>query len=104
MLDQILSVLLLGAVVSAIYALVAIGFTMIFGVGGVLNLAHGGLIMFGAYAYVVLTSSSVVGAIAVPPAAGSSSRLSLLHWPRTRCTRVSSDTSKTTSLSRSSRP
>ncbi|MFB1064245.1 branched-chain amino acid ABC transporter permease [Natrinema sp. H-ect4] len=70
MLDQILSVLLLGAVVSAIYALVAIGFTMIFGVGGVLNLAHGGLIMFGAYAYVVLTSSSVVGAIAVPPAAG----------------------------------
>lgn len=68
MLDQILSVLFLGAVVSAIYALVAIGFTMIFGVGGVLNLAHGGLIMIGAYTYVVFTSSSVVGAIALPPA------------------------------------
>ncbi len=70
MLDQILSVLLLGAVVSAIYALVAIGFTMIFGVGGVLNLAHGGLIMVGAYAYVVLTSPSVFGGITVPPVAG----------------------------------
>ena len=70
MLESILSVLLLGAVVSAIYALVAIGFTMIFGVGGVLNLAHGGLIMVGAYAYVVATSSSVVGSIAVPPVAG----------------------------------
>ena len=70
MLDQILSVLLLGAVVSAIYALVAIGFTMIFGVGGVLNLAHGGLIMVGAYAYVVVTSSSVFGGIALPPVAG----------------------------------
>lgn len=70
MLEAILSVLLLGAVVSAIYALVAIGFTMIFGVGGVLNLAHGGLIMVGAYSYVVVTSSSVVGSITVPPVAG----------------------------------
>jgi len=39
--------------ISALYALVAIGFTMIFGVGGVLNLAHGALIMVAAYtAYV----------------------------------------------------
>jgi branched-chain amino acid transport system permease protein len=36
--------------ISALYALVAIGFTMIFGVGGVLNLAHGALIMAAAYA------------------------------------------------------
>jgi len=35
--------------ISALYALVAIGFTMIFGVGGVLNLAHGALIMAAAY-------------------------------------------------------
>lgn len=32
---------------SALYAMVAIGFTMIFGVGGVLNLAHGATITFG---------------------------------------------------------
>ncbi len=35
---------------SALYALVAIGFTMIFGVGGVLNLAHGGILTVGAFA------------------------------------------------------
>lgn len=34
---------------SALYALVAIGFTMIFGVGGVLNLAHGGILTVGAF-------------------------------------------------------
>ena len=39
------NVLLLGA----LYALVAIGFTLIFGVGGVLNLAHGASITLGAY-------------------------------------------------------
>jgi branched-chain amino acid transport system permease protein len=39
------NVLLLGA----LYALVAIGFTLIFGVGGVLNLAHGASITIGAY-------------------------------------------------------
>lgn len=70
MLGQILSALLLGAMISAIYALVAIGFTMIFGVGGVLNLAHGGLIMIGAYAFLIVTSSSVYGAIAIPPILG----------------------------------
>jgi branched-chain amino acid transport system permease protein len=35
--------------ISALYALVAIGFTLVFGVGGVLNFAHGALITVGAY-------------------------------------------------------
>jgi len=38
-----------GAVVSVFYALMAIGFTLIFGVMGMLNLAHGELYMIGAY-------------------------------------------------------
>lgn len=38
-----------GAIVSAFYALWAIGFTLIFGVMGVVNLAHGELYMVGAY-------------------------------------------------------
>ena len=54
--------------ISAVYALIAIGFTMIFGVGGVLNLAHGALIMIGAFAYLAVTSSA--GGIALPPVIG----------------------------------
>ncbi len=38
-----------GAVVSVFYALMAIGFTLIFGVMGVINFAHGELYMIGAY-------------------------------------------------------
>jgi branched-chain amino acid transport system permease protein len=34
---------------SALYALIAVGFTIIFGVGGVLNLAHGASITIGAF-------------------------------------------------------
>lgn len=52
--------------ISALYALIAIGFTMVFGVGGVLNLAHGALIMAGAYALVILTTDSVLKAIELP--------------------------------------
>ncbi|APX95568.1 branched-chain amino acid ABC transporter permease [Natronorubrum daqingense] len=61
MLDSIISILVTGAMLSAVYALIAVGFTMIFGVGGVLNLAHGGLIMIGAYTYLVVTDASFVG-------------------------------------------
>lgn len=46
-------ILIFSILISALYALVAIGFTMIFGVAGVLNLAHGAFIMAAAYvAYV----------------------------------------------------
>jgi branched-chain amino acid transport system permease protein len=52
------NVLLLGA----LYALVAIGFTLIFGVGGVLNLAHGASITIGAYtAYYTVQLGSQLG-------------------------------------------
>lgn len=35
--------------ISSLYVLVALGFTLIFGVGGVLNFAHGALLTIGAY-------------------------------------------------------
>ena len=38
------------AAISSLYALVALGFTLIFGVGEVLNFAHGALLTVGAYA------------------------------------------------------
>lgn len=68
MLEILLSILVLGAMISAVYALIAIGFTMIFGVGGVLNLAHGALIMIGAFTYLAATSTA--GSLSLPPLVG----------------------------------
>ncbi|HET8998647.1 MAG TPA: branched-chain amino acid ABC transporter permease [bacterium] len=42
-------VLILGAINSAIYAMLALGFTLIFGVGRVVNLAHGSFYAMGVY-------------------------------------------------------
>lgn len=55
------NILVYGAVTSAIYAMLAVGFTLIFGVARILNLAHGAFYGLGAYAAYVLTSQ--------------------LHWP-----------------------
>jgi branched-chain amino acid transport system permease protein len=65
----LINVLLLGA----LYSLVAIGFTLIFGVGGVLNLAHGGIITVGAYSayFVQLETGNVyLGTLAAAVGAG----------------------------------
>lgn len=42
-------VLILGAVNSAVYAMLALGFTLVFGVGRVVNLAHGAFYAIGVY-------------------------------------------------------
>jgi branched-chain amino acid transport system permease protein len=55
------NILVYGAVTSAIYAMLAVGFTLIFGVARILNLAHGAFYGLGAYAAYVLTGK--------------------LHWP-----------------------
>ncbi|HXN56020.1 MAG TPA: branched-chain amino acid ABC transporter permease [Myxococcales bacterium] len=44
-----LEILVYGAVTSAVYALLAMGFTLVFGVARVLNLAHGSFYALGAY-------------------------------------------------------
>jgi len=44
-------ILIQGLLLSGLYALIAIGFTLIFSVGRVLNLAYGAYLMLGAYAY-----------------------------------------------------
>ena len=54
------------AVISALYALVAIGFTLIFGVGGVLTLAHGASITVGAFgAYYATTLLGGAGGLGI---------------------------------------
>ncbi len=49
-------ILIQGAVSSAIYAMLAVGFTLIFGVARILNLAHGSFYALGAYGTYVLTT------------------------------------------------
>jgi branched-chain amino acid transport system permease protein len=52
----VLEIVIFGAVTSAIYAMLAVGFTLIFGVARILNLAHGSFYALGAYGAYVLTS------------------------------------------------
>lgn len=51
-----MEILIYGAVTSSIYALLAVGFTLIFGVARVLNLAHGSFYALGAYGTYVLVT------------------------------------------------
>lgn len=57
---ELLTTVLNATMLSALYALVAIGFTLIFGVGGVLNLSHGATLTVGAF-----TAFFVTGALGV---------------------------------------
>jgi branched-chain amino acid transport system permease protein len=52
----LLEILIVGAVSSAIYAMLAVGFTLIFGVARILNLAHGSFYALGAYGTYFLTT------------------------------------------------
>jgi branched-chain amino acid transport system permease protein len=52
----LLNVLILGTIWGAVYSLIAVGFTLIFGVAGIINLSHGAFYMLGAYlAYTFMT-------------------------------------------------
>ncbi len=53
-----LEILIVGAVSSAIYAMLAVGFTLIFGVARILNLAHGSFYALGAYGAYFFTSQA----------------------------------------------
>jgi branched-chain amino acid transport system permease protein len=52
----LVNILVLGAIWGALYTLIAVGFTLIFGVAGIINLSHGAYYMLGAYlAYTFMT-------------------------------------------------
>ena len=65
-------IIIQGFLISGLYGLIAVGFTLIFSVGRVLNLAYGIYIMLGGYTYYTLSqvlelskTVSLLGAIAV---------------------------------------
>ena len=49
--------LISGLSVGSIYALIALGYTMVYGIAKMLNFAHGDIIMVGAFAVIVSVSS-----------------------------------------------
>jgi branched-chain amino acid transport system permease protein len=52
----LINILILGGIWGALYTLIAVGFTLIFGVAGIINLSHGAFYMLGAYlAYTFMT-------------------------------------------------
>jgi len=84
---ELLTTIINAVMISALYALVATGFTLIFGVGGVLNLAHGATLTVGAFAaYYTTTALGLniwVGTVAALLVAGLFSAvlyLGLIRW------------------------
>lgn len=53
LLEQIIN----GITTGSIYAIVALGFTLVFGVLGIINMAHGEIFMFGAFMGVLVTTT-----------------------------------------------
>ena len=69
---QIIQYLINGISIGAVYAIIALGYTMVYGIAKMLNFAHGDVIMVGAYISFCVTNylglpawASVVGAMAV---------------------------------------
>ena len=65
--DIFLQQLLNGLVLGSIYALVALGYTMVYGILGLINFAHGDIVMVGAL--VALTVAHLLSGSGLPPAA-----------------------------------
>jgi branched-chain amino acid transport system permease protein len=63
--DIFLQQIINGLVLGSIYALVALGYTMVYGILGLINFAHGDIVMVGAL--VALTVAGVLAGSGVPP-------------------------------------
>ncbi len=63
---QFLSTIISGLGLGSIYALIAIGYTMVYGIAKMLNFAHGDVIMVGAYALFVTASSGSANQLGLP--------------------------------------
>jgi len=63
--DIFLQQLINGLVLGSIYALVALGYTMVYGILGLINFAHGDIVMVGAL--VALTATGLLAGSGLPP-------------------------------------
>lgn len=66
LLPQIIQQTFNGLSLGAIYALIAIGYTMVYGIIGMINFAHGEIYMLGAYTGLVTLTALGTGALPLP--------------------------------------
>ena len=72
---QVLQYLINGLSIGAVYAIIALGYTMVYGIAKMLNFAHGDVIMVGAYISFCVTNYLGLPAIVSV----------WLPWPSARC-------------------
>lgn len=64
--DIFLQQILNGLVLGSIYALIALGYTMVYGIMGLINFAHGEVVMFGAMVTITVVTSLMNAGVALP--------------------------------------
>ena len=64
--DIFLQQILNGLVLGSIYALIALGYTMVYGIMGLINFAHGEVVMFGAMITISVMSALMEAGLALP--------------------------------------
>src|SRR3954447_13769188 len=65
--DILLQQLINGVTLGSVYALVALGYTMVYGIIGLINFAHGELVMVGALTSLTVIKALAVAGIGLPP-------------------------------------
>ena len=83
--------LISGLSLGSIYALIALGYTMVYGIAKMLNFAHGDIIMIGAYSGIIAVAQMglppliavLLSILICAPVSASSSNF----WPISRCAR-----------------
>ncbi len=80
MIEVVVRILVFGAVVSGIWALVSSGFSLIFGVARILNFAHGTLFVISAYTAIYLMSIGVNECLALTAGIAISSVIGVLIY------------------------
>jgi branched-chain amino acid transport system permease protein len=66
--DILLQQLINGVTLGSVYALVALGYTMVYGIIGLINFAHGELVMVGALTALSVIQGLLGAGLGLPPA------------------------------------
>ncbi|PWM72155.1 MAG: branched-chain amino acid ABC transporter permease [Bacillota bacterium] len=63
---EFLASIINGLSLGAMYAMIALGYTMVYGIAKMLNFAHGDVITFGAYSVIIVSTSEVMPLLNLP--------------------------------------